>query len=375
MIDEWARRFDLRRCVGCGRCSYVCPVILHYGDFSPRTFSERSLETGEVPRERGIWSCTNCAACSEVCDNGVKFHEFIREVRTSAQQLIPPERTHGGLLELIREINSQDSFSPSREGWVTGGLELDPSSKTMLFVGCIPYFDVIFEELTHQLLEIPRAAVKLLNAMGIRPSLLREERCCGHDSYWLGEEETFLRLARANVRAMKEAGVKRVVTICPEGYSMLKEIYPRFLGPLDFEVVSLLELVDLALSSGQIRLKEGEKILTFHDPCRLARHMGIVEAPRRLLKAMGELSEMGRSGRMAACCGHSHWVNCDSYTRKWQTDRLMEAKDTNADVLVTACPKCLIHLTCAQRGPEWEGKRIPMMDLHVLLSSRIERAL
>ena len=52
--------------------------------------------------------------------------------------------------------------------------------------------------------------------MGIRPRLLASERCCGHDAYWSGDEALFERLARANVEAVREAGVKEIVAFCPE---------------------------------------------------------------------------------------------------------------------------------------------------------------
>jgi len=370
MVDGYVERFDLRKCISCGRCSYSCPISIREGDFSPRTFCEHLIQKGEVSRENAIWSCMSCAACTETCDSGVKFHELMREVRKGVRDEFRPELTHGGLMELIREINAQEWISPSKNGWLTGDLRTDPSSPTLLFVGCIPYFDVIFEEFTGNLLEIPRAAVKLLNAMDIIPRLLPEERCCGHDSYWLGDEKNFLNLAKINTKLIKNAGVKRVVTICPEGYFMLKCIYPRYLGSLGFEVVSILELVDHAVSSGRMRFSPMKEIITFQDPCRLTRYMKLGDVPRRLLRTLGEFREMERSGRVSACCGHSHWVNCDSYTRRWQLERLTEAKETGATILATACPKCLIHFSCTQRGPDVK-ERIAVRDILSLLASRI----
>lgn len=312
----------------------------------------------------------SCAACTETCGNGVNFHEFMREVRKEIRDNLRPEMTHGGLMELIRDFNAQDWARPSKTGWLTDDLQIDPSSSTLLFIGCIPYFDVIFEGLNGNLLEIPRAAVKLLNAMDIVPRVLPEERCCGHDSYWLGDEENFLNLARINLKLIRDAGIDRVVTICPEGYFMLKCIYPEYLGPLKFEVVSILELIDREVSSGRLYFSPMNEIITFQDPCRLTRYLKLGDVPRRLLSTIGEVREMERSGTISACCGHSHWVNCDSYTKRWQMERLKEAKDTGARILATACPKCLIHFLCTQQGPDMEEK-IAVRDILSLLASRV----
>jgi hypothetical protein len=47
-----------------------------------------------------------------------------------------------------------------------------------------------------------------------------------------------------------------------------------------------------------------------------------------------------------------------------QVNRLKQAHDTGSDLLVTACPKCQAHLTCAMEDP-LRGKELEMemMDL------------
>jgi Fe-S oxidoreductase len=49
-------------------------------------------------------------------------------------------------------------------------------------------------------------------------------------------------------------------------------------------------------------------------------------------------------------------------------DRLREARKTGAEVLVTACPKCRIHLSCAMKDPHLAAEIvIPMKDLAEIL--------
>ena len=64
--------------------------------------------------------------------------------------------------------------------------------------------------------------------------------------------------------------------------------------------------------------------------------------------------------------------NCTSFTKLIQAERLREARGTGADTLVTACPKCEIHLGCALCEPglgEELGLRI--VDIAALAASRL----
>jgi heterodisulfide reductase subunit D len=369
-IDERAEQLGVSGCVTCGRCTWACPVSRRPGDFSPRTLVERFLREGRVPNDRGIWSCTNCAMCSEVCDSGVRFHEFIRDLRGEIVKDVPPEMTHGGIVPSVRRLTSMPHISPRKNTWVTDSMELDPGSGTLLFVGCVPYFDVMFRDFRDDLLEIPRAAVSLLNAMGVKPALIDGERCCGHDAYWMGDMATLENLARLNIEAIEARGTDRVVFTCPEGYWTFKELYPRLIGPLGFRVENLAELLGNAIKDETIVLERSDMKITFQDPCRLGRYSGIVDEPRTIIDALGVRQEMERTGRLSACCGHSNWVNCDTYTRDWQLERLREAESTGSEVLVTACPKCLIHLTCAQRNLPERG--INIKDIYVMAASALK---
>jgi Fe-S oxidoreductase len=343
------------------------------GEFSPRKVVEEYVGSGNLASDKGLWECMTCGMCTELCTSGVKFHEFVREVRPSLSRSIPPETTHSDIFRVIQNMSSFSRIKPRMNNWITPDLRIDPDSSTLLFVGCTPYFDVVFKHIRSDLLEIPRSSVRLLNSIGIRPRLLEHERCCGHDAYWLGDQDTFGRLAEANVRAIEATGANEVVTFCPECYTALKDLYPRFLGPLSFEVKTLTAIVGKAVKDCEISLCDSGKTFTYHDPCRLSRHSGMIQEPRDILKDMGRLIEMPRSGSMSACCGISCWVNCDASTKEWQLDRLKEAQTTGADELVTACPKCLIHFSCALHEHSSPSPRssYPISDIHVLASSGI----
>ena len=100
----------------------------------------------------------------------------------------------------------------------------------------------------------------------------------------------------------------------------------------------------------------GNSLVTYHDPCRLGRMTGNYDLPRELLKKIPELElvEMQRNRENALCCGTSAWMECTVCSKATRIERLEEALGTGAQTLITACPKCQIHLTCALGSSELE---------------------
>lgn len=113
----------------------------------------------------------------------------------------------------------------------------------MYFPGCLPFYDAAFDQLNIEGIEIARAAIKILNHLGIEPVVLENERCCGHDQYWQGDLSTFKSLAKLNLEILQKTGAKRIVTTCPECAWTLKHTYPEQVGNTGLEVVHLTELL------------------------------------------------------------------------------------------------------------------------------------
>jgi Fe-S oxidoreductase len=183
-------------------------------------------------------------------------------------------------------------------------------------------------------------------------------------------------LAKQNLEMLEEAGAKRVIVGCPEGYATFTSDYPAHFGELPFEVVHLTEFLAEAVQAGSLRFREadGETVVTYQDPCRLGRHNGIYDAPRAVIQALPgvTLAEMPHARERGICCGVGGFQNCTSFSKMIQAERLREARETGAETLVTACPKCEIHLACALQDPllkEELGLRI--VDVAALAASRL----
>lgn len=352
-------------CLECGKCTAVCPVARQDDAFSPRRLVEEIIQgrTAETVHSPALWQCLTCRVCHERCPMGVDYITFVRGVRAlaRAEEEVAP-CSHAGLLQTIMRLTADPSLTPDRLGWLSEDLETSADGETLYFVGCLPYFEVAFADLEVPALRIARSVVRLLNAAGERPQVLADERCCGHDLLWGGDEDSFRRLAELNVEAIRHSGARRIVSACPECVRTLALDYPAFGFDLGMEVLHVSQWLALALEQGRLALRSSGQRLTFQDPCRLGRHMGEYDAPRTVLAALGEVVEMPRSGRLAQCCGTSAWTACGAVNKALQAEVLRQARATGADRLVTGCVKCQIHFRCTLDDPDMD-EPIEVVDL------------
>lgn len=376
VVDESAlKEANAFLCLECGKCTSTCLVARYNRSYSPRRLISRALAGGRLPTPGELSICLTCMACDELCPSGVHFVDLIRELRraTYGGEFVG-NCSHGGAMQSLMKLMTADELNQDRLGWITEDLKVADQGEVAFFVGCAPYFDAFFTELGVDTLAGVRGAVKVLNALGVEPVVLPDERCCGHDLLWGGDVADFERLARKNVELLKAGGVKAVIFNCPECYYTFKADYEKVVGPLPFEVKHISEVVaERASELTFVAGGAGQKV-TFQDPCRLARFAGVVEAPRQVLAAAGvELAEMARSGKRAVCCAGNGWLNCDRFSKEIQLERLREARATGATTLVTACPKCEIHLRCAMNDPNLGDEiKMEISDLAAAVASRLD---
>lgn len=366
-------------CLECGKCTSVCPVARYDPSFSPRQMIENALLGfgDELLLDKELFSCLTCYTCQQKCPSDIDFPVFVQKARSLAQD---NEQhgvcAHSGQLQSLARLMTGPDIKQKRLEWLGKEYRVSENGDVLLWVGCAPYFAPIFEDIEFNALDITRASLKALNSLGIEPRLLANEKCCGHDALWTGDIETFKKLAEYNAAQIKEAGVKKIVFSCPEGYRTFKLDYPNYVD-LGCEVQHISEFLAEKIEQNGVKFKEIKKKVTYQDPCRLGRHLGVYEAPRKVLKSIPgiELVEMKHSGLESICCGTSAFTNCDSYSNMLRAERLCEATETGAELLITACPKCQTHFRCAMtdKGKEHRStSKIEIMDLANLVANAIE---
>jgi heterodisulfide reductase subunit D len=344
-------------CQDCGKCTAACPVARVGLGYSPRRFIQRTVrkDLDAVLSDRALFACLACERCTLVCKSGISMASVVLKLRAIAfERGIPGQAAHAGILQTLMRMMAKSDLPQRRLAWLDPTVKIASQGDVLYFVGCAPYFDPLFRHLGTRPLRTARNAIRLLNLAGVEPVLLPDERCCGHDLLWQGDVTNFRRLAERNLEQVRATGVKTVVFSCPEGLRTFKLDYPRYFGARGFEVLHITEFLE---RQGIPRPEYTDMVVTFHDPCRLGRHLDIYDAPRNLLEAMPglKLVEMPHNRVSATCCGGTCWMECGAAVKAQQAQRLSEAARTGARTLVTACPKCDIHFGCAIAGSEYDG--------------------
>jgi heterodisulfide reductase subunit D len=364
-------------CLECGKCSTMCPLARFGGFSAARMMSIQDPESEMQRHAAAVQRCLTCGACEVRCPQGVRYTEFIRGLRPELPAEARWSCPHGAVFQETARWAADGAVNGRNTSWLDDDLRVAEKGEVGLFVGCLPLFDVVFgDELGVRMVEIARSAVKLLNHFGIAPVVLADERCCGHDLLWAGEEDTFEKLAVANTAAFEAHGVRHLLTTCAECCRTWSLDYPRFVDGYRPRVQHLSEFLAERIESDEVSFRHLGDVgsLTFHDPCRLGRQLGVFDAPRTVMAALpgSDVVEMERSRADAQCCGTPGFIQCNADSRRLQAGRLASATASGASTMITACPKCLIHFRCAQaedRLTHRQGAELQIEDLTVLAAS------
>jgi len=191
------------------------------------------------------------------------------------------------------------------------------------------------------------------------------ELCCGMPLLNSGFRKDYEEQLKKFVEKLNEFNVREIVCACPACYYSLKKNLPK-----DFNVVSIVKLLSNLLDRKGLRLRKigNNSLATYHDPCHLGRHSNIYDEPRKLIKELGfNLVEMKFTREEAMCCGGGGGVksNFPELSNALASDRIKEAIDTKAKILITACPLCYMNL-------KENSKNIQVLEISELLVKGLE---
>ena len=360
-------------CYDCGKCTATCPLSRAGRAYSPRRHVLATVlgQRQEILADGALYSCLTCNLCNVRCPVQVDYTRLVQQLRELAfHEGGEPECPHGGAMQSVMRMMAKGGTRQDRLSWLKDDLRTQPKAgKVFFWTGCTMYYDTFFGDLGVTTLAGTRAAIRLLNRLGIEPVVSAEERCCGHDLLWNGDRGSFEALAQHNVRLLAESGAETLVTSCAECYRTWVVDYAPLLSGRRYRILHLSEFLAPVMPELKLRSAE-ERVVTYQDPCRLGRHLGVYDPPRRVLASLPgvRLSEMRRSGETAMCCAGGTWSACDRFAKRIQVERLREARATGAEFLVTACPKCQIHLRCAMKDPHLGTEiEIQMRDIAELV--------
>jgi Fe-S oxidoreductase len=335
----------VKYCYQCGKCDTVCPWN-RVRNFSMRKLiRQANFGLTEIENEE-IWRCTTCGRCPQKCPRDVKQINDMVALRRVATgygifpAAVKPIRTvSAGLTAAGNPFGEERA---KRTAW-TEGLSIKTFAEGMevlYFPGCYLSYD-------SRLKKVAQATAKILKKAGVDFGILgARENCCGESIRKTGNEDLFKKLAKENIKAWIDGGVKKILVSSPHCYHTFKNEYPEF--NVNFEVVHITQFLAELIKAGRIQInKDYQKKIAYHDPCYMGRHNGIYDEPRSVLNKIPglELKEMEESRENSLCCGMGGgriWMETPS-SERFSNLRLAEAIKDGAEVLVTSCPYCITN--------------------------------
>ena len=393
----WKHMLDFYSCADCGRCSDNCPANAAGRPLSPRFISIKGRDRmfanypiypygspikkgdglmGVIYEEDEIWSCTTCGACEQECPLGIEYIDKIVDLRRGmVDEGTVPQSLQKPLRALEKRGNPWGKLEKKRIEWTKGLDETVPvkildgkkeTADTLFFVDSITSFD-------DRMQQIALSAAKVLTSCGLDFGILgKAEKDSGHEVRRFGEEMLFQDLRDQNSEVIEKSGVRQIITADPHAYNALKNDYNNVVP-----VQHISQVMARKLATGKLTFKpleNGDKVYTYHDPCYLGRHNQVYEDPRKVIDAIpgGKRVDMERCRDRSFCCGGGGLMLFyePEEEERMGVLRVLMAHEAGANVIVTACPFCLVNIEDAIKVAGLEGQ-MEAIDLVELAAGQI----
>ena len=379
----WKHILDFYTCTECGRCSDNCPAKAVGRPLSPKmiTFKlrdhaysenrEKVKMVGEVISAEEIWSCTTCGACEEECPVFIEYIDKIIDMRRHLIETAQNPKTFNQVLMQIEKTGNPFGKPPKKridwtkeiEGAPVPILKDGAEVETLYFVDSYASYDLRVQA-------VAQAIVKGLQHSGTTFGIFGpREKDSGHQVRRMGEEGLFQLLMEENLETFRSVKYDRIITTDPHAFNTLKKDYNGNLPVVHYSQFFLEQI-----ESGRLKPVKAvpEGVYTYHDPCYLGRHNEIYQPPRRILDQLPGMKrvEMRRCRDRSFCCGGGDinlWHEIEGEEIRMAVKRVQMAREAGADILVTACPFCLLNFEDAVKtaGLEKELRVVDLMELVV----------
>jgi Fe-S oxidoreductase len=334
-------------CVECGRCTEHCPAyntgkILnpkeialgvrgYLNEFGPT--SDQPL-LGKHVSQQAAFQCTTCGACEFQCPVGVEHLPIIVGLRRGAVNTGKWEDDYGTKLFLALERNGNAlGFSTSERDKFIAKQQFpvfDGTQEYCLWLGCMGAYDP-------QGREIIASFAQVMRHLGASFGVLGKEKCTGDPARRLGNDLVFQQLAQANLEALGQSKVKKIVSICPHCVRTISTDWKEYGQAPPIEHHSEF----MARHQEKLPQHSGGTMV-YHDPCYLGRYREVYEAPRSVLARSGTVIDPPRAREHGFCCGAGGGLAFlgEESGERVSHNRAKELAATGAATVAAACPFC-----------------------------------
>lgn len=394
---------DVFKCNRCGFCNKTCPTYQATGleSMGPRgrNIIIRAIAEGDLKRgpesRASLSKCLLCGACESACFPGISTDRVVLAERDASFRQEGEAALLGYIFDNILSDHKKMGFYFRL---LALGRNLGLASLLANILGRIyPYFShadkllpklpsrFLREELAHVRTrpERPRGRVGYFVGCGMNfmmpqaglstvelivrvgyEAIPLDNCCCGLVPYTYGNIDAARRLALKNLPVLADPSLDVIVTDCASCASFLSRY--EELG-LDFPKSRVMDITGF-LSHADIGLNLSmKKRVTYHDPCHLKRYLGIFDEPRELIKQVAEFSEMQEAD---LCCGGAgtYSMRENEISTQILERKTRSLESSNAEILTSACPSCLMHL---KKGISDASLNVKVIHISSLLAGRL----
>lgn len=372
---EWDEDMEdpLFTCLGCGACTTNCFGAVPTADLVLNARAEYLDKVGKKPAHRLLFE--------HLLPYPKRLHVAARAVALGKNSGASKVANALGLLRVFgRDLPKAEGIveklpMSSFRGTIKPGVYEGQGDKLRIgfFVGCgVDVIQVV----------AGKASFEALKKIGKSVTVL-DNCCCGLPPWSYGDIENTQKLAKKNMQVFSAADLDVIVTDCSSCASFLKK-YPKVFKD-DNQSLSLAEkqlplfkdIVEFLAEQRGDGAKSGDGndeisgyydphaagktgstatsvsgskdkpvIVTYHDPCHAVRGQGLKNEAREILKALPgvEFKEMAEADW---CCGGAGSYALTHYelSQKVLDRKIKNLEKSDADILVTSCPACMIQLS------------------------------
>lgn len=396
----WPRLLDAYACIQCNRCQDVCPATATGKSLSPAALEiNKRMELNALSASNSgfaagnssphpllqfaisaeaAWACTTCGACMQVCpvqDEQMLDIIDIRRNQVMMEGEFPPQ-LQTAFRGMERSKNPWGINHDKRMDWAEGlqvkTTDENPEPDVLYWVGCAASYDP-------QAQKTARAFVQLLNYAEVNFAVLGKKECCTGDSARrAGNELLYRELADQNISTLNQVKPKLIVASCPHCMNAIGNEYKQIGG--SYSVMHHTQYLESLMSAGKLDAARLDASITYHDPCYLGRHNGVYDAPRNVLRVLGnEMLELDRNRENAFCCGAGgaqFWKEEEPGRERVSENRFREVKErlnsaTHEKTLAVGCPFCKSMLSSTPGNSNADG--IVVKDVAELLLESVQK--
>ena len=321
-------------CRFCWMCHHICPIGDATG-LERNTAKARALGISLVNRGAlvlsdimdNIYECACCSACVQDCTTGWDPVMFTKETRLHAAM-------EGALPEYINVLVD----SCLETGNAYGLTEID-TDLSKVIANHADKKDIVLFLGVDARYKVPGSAIKAIKVLekaGVEFTVLADEPASGAQlEYLISAANETKEQMTACVSVLNDYA--KVVVYDPQDAKVMKREYKEWGVDLQAEVVTFTSFLAELLDAGKLSASQSCKEVTYQDPFQLARDLGEIEEPRKVVSAFATLKEMLCNGKDTMWAGNllmKEWMN--NVIVDVAKGRIRNAMGVGVDTIVTA---------------------------------------